>query len=196
MWPPPWAAGQHNGSYSITVSANGSSGEPLYREVEASSSDFVWRTGSYTINLRANNGSNPSFTTAPQNVVFSNTEQGGNNNNRYQYMGSRENTGSWLRPNYEYYSGSFTVTAPSNINEAVITSITMVYNGNNTSNQAVTVVGNISGSSTLSTKTSWTSPTDGDNTVTVTMACTNSNQYNARNQLTSVTVNYGYWDEP
>jgi hypothetical protein len=123
MWPPPWAASQHNGSYSITI-ANGSSGEPLYREVEASSSDFVWRTGSYTINLRANNGSN----------------------------------------------------------------------------QAVTVVGDISGSSTLSTKTSWTSSStgdgNGDNTVTVTMACTTSNQYNNRNRLTSVAVNYGYWAEP
>jgi hypothetical protein len=191
------AAGQHNGSYSITLSANGSNGEPLYREVEASSSDFVWRTGSYTINLRANNGSNPSFTTAPQNVVFSNTEQGGNNNNnRYQYMGYRESTGGWWSQSYDYYSGSFTVTAPSNFNEAVITSITMVYNGNNTSNQAVTVVGDVSGSSTLSTKTSWTSSSVGDNTVTVTMACTNSTQYNARNQLTSVTVNYGYFEEP
>ena len=75
----------------------------------------------------------------------------------------------------------------------------MVYNGNNTSQQAVTVVGDVSGSSTLSTKTSWTSSPSGagygDHTVTVTMACTNATQYNARNQLTSVTVNYGYWEE-
>ena len=72
-------------------------------------------------------------------------------------------------------------------------SINFFGDGNN-SNQAVTVVGDVSGSSTLATKTSWTSSTDGDNTVTVTMACTNANQYNARNQLTSVTVNYGYFE--
>ena len=195
------AAGQHNGSYSITLSANGSNGEPLYREVEANSTDFVWRTGSYTINLKTNNGSNPSFTTAPQNVVFSNTEQDYNYDYTagwvyYQLMGTR----SWRRPNYTYSSGSFVVTAPSNYDGARITGITMVYNGNNTSNQAVTVVGDISGSSTLSTKTSWaSSPSgagNGDNTVTVTMACTNATQYGARNELTSVTVNYGYWEEP
>ena len=152
------------------------------------------RTASYTINLKTSSGNNPSYTTAPQNVVFSNTVRAGSNNNYYQYMGTR--TGSMF--NRTYYSGQFVVTAPSNVNDARITSITMVYNGNNTSNQAVTVVGDVSGSSTLTTKTSWTSSStgdgNGDNTVTVTMACTNSTQYDARNQLTSVTVNYGYWD--
>lgn len=156
----------------------------------------VWRTGSYTINLKTDNGDEPSFTTAPQNVVFSNTVQGGNGNNRYQEMGYMENTGSWWRPNYIYYSGSFVVTAPSNYEDSRITRIDMAYNQ---SAQTVTVVGDVSGTSTLSTKTRWNSSSTGegggDNTVTVTMACTNSTQYNNRNQLTSITVYYGYWDD-
>ena len=69
----------------------------------------------------------------------------------------------------------------------------------NQSAQTVTVVGDVSGTSTLSTKTRWNSSStgegNGDTTVTVTMACTTSNQYNNRNQLTSITVYYGYWDE-
>ena len=110
-------------------------------------------------------------------------------------MGNREYNWGW-----QYLSGSFTVTAPSNYEEARITSITMVYSGTNYQTQAVTVVGDVSGSSTLSTKTSWNSSStgegNGDNTVTVTMDCTSNNQYNNRNRLTSVTVNYGYWEEP
>ncbi|MBR0290814.1 MAG: hypothetical protein IJQ79_01625, partial [Bacteroidales bacterium] len=155
----------------------------------------VWRTGSYTINLKTDNGDEPSFTTAPQNVVFSNTVQGGNGNNRYQEMGYMENTGSWWRPNYIYYSGSFVVTAPSNYEDSRITRIDMAYNQ---SAQTVTVVGDVSGTSTLSTKTRWNSSSTGegggDNTVTVTMACTSNTQYNNRNQLTSITVYYGYWE--
>ena len=148
----------------------------------------VWRTGNYTINLKTNNGSEPSFTTAPQNVVFNNTEQGGSGNNRYQSMG----TSSW----FTYYSGSFTVNAPSNYEDSRITRIDMAYNQ---SAQAVTVDGDVSGSTTLSTKTRWNSSStgegNGDTTVTVTMACTSRTQYNNRNQLTSITVYYGYWDE-
>ncbi|MBQ6557309.1 MAG: hypothetical protein IJL86_07185, partial [Bacteroidales bacterium] len=151
----------------------------------------VWRTGNYTINLKTNNGDEPSFTTAPQNVVFSNTVQGGNGSNRYQAMGERSYNWGW-----NYYSGSFTVTAPSNYEDSRITRIDMAYNQ---SAQTVTVVGDVSGTSTLSTKTRWNSSStgegNGDTTVTVTMACTTSNQYNNRNQLTSITVYYGYWDE-
>jgi hypothetical protein len=188
-----FATTREGGTGSVTINAD------EYTPATLNFAPRVWRTASYTINLKTNNGSNPSFTTAPQNVVFSNTEQGGNGNNRYQQMGYRETTGgNWWNPSYAYYSGSFVVTAPTNVVDARITSITMVYNGNNTSTQAVTVVGDVSGSSTLTTKTSWTSSSTGDghgdNTVTVTMACTNSTQYGARNQLTSVTVNYGYWE--
>jgi hypothetical protein len=153
----------------------------------------VWRTGSYTINLKTDNGDEPSFTTAPQNVVFSNTEYVDNGSNGYLAMGTRSSDyWSW---NYSYYSGSFTVTAPSNYDDSRITRIDMAYNQ---SAQAVTVNGDVSGNSTLSTKTRWNSSStgegNGDTTVTVTMACTGRTQYNNRNQLTSITVYYGYWE--
>lgn len=185
-------AAEANSTSSVTLSSNWYSNAPVTNITRVA---LVWRTANYTINLKTSSGDNPSYTTAPQNVVFSNTVRDGSRNNYYQIMGNREYNWGW-----QYLSGSFTVTAPSNYEEARITSITMVYSGTNYQTQAVTVVGDVSGSSTLSTKTSWNSSStgegNGDNTVTVTMACTSNSQYNNRNRLTSVTVNYGYWEEP
>ena len=71
------AAGQHNGSYSITISANGSSGEPLYREVEASSTDYEQRIIS-TNNGNLSTGNNRSVTSNPVTITFSNIYANGN----------------------------------------------------------------------------------------------------------------------
>ena len=161
----------------------------------------IWKTGSYTIDLTSYvNYNTNSFTSGVQNVVFSNAEgyYSGNGNNRryFKAMGVRE--WDW---GFDYYSGSFTVNAPSSLEEARITGLTMAYftSGSTTYNQQnVTVTVGTSSTVLSSNKTTWTSSStgegNGDSTVTVTMSCNNSTQYDNRNRLTSLTVNYGYWD--
>lgn len=156
-----------------------------------------WVTDSYTIDFNNwNNYDQDRFTTQPQNVVFDEYtaggyEGGGWGNRRYwKYIGGYNNY---------YEDGSFTITAPHSLEDSRITGITMsYYSGYN--QQAVTVEGDVSRSRTLTgNKTSWSSTStgdgNGDNTVTVTMSCSSWNQYNNRNRLTSLTVNYGYWSE-
>ena len=156
-------------------------------------SDRRWVTDSYTITFDGNNYNTTSFTTSPQNVVFTNTE--GNNWTYYKLMGTRTLSG----PRYNYYNGSFTVTAPSSLTDSRITGIDLSYY--DTYNQrSVTVAGNVSSSSTLAgNKNSWTSSStedgNGDSTVTVTMSCTSDSEYRNRNRLTGITVYYGYWSE-
>ena len=154
---------------------------------------------SYIINLDNNNNSNTtSFTTSPQNVVFTNSERSyrgsGNNRHYYRLMGTRSLTWS----GYSYSSGYYTVTAPTAYNDSRIIGISMTYDdGQN--HQETTYTGN--GNTTLTgTKSAWgttnTSSTEevsGYNTVKVTMSCTSSGEYDDRNRISSVTVYYGYF---
>ena len=163
----------------------------------------TWHAASYTITLTtADNYDEDSFTTAPQNVVFTNAEgtyDGTWNRSNYRKtMGAR--TG-WFNPTYS--SGYYTVTAPAesgdNYIESRIVGVSQTYNGNY-SNRAVSYA---SGSTTLTggNKNSWgttntgliTSETTGYNQVVVTHSCTSNSEYSDRNRVASVTVYYGYY---
>ena len=164
----------------------------------------VWRAASYTINMNNNSNYNTtSFTTSPQNVVFTNSEGDyrGTYGNRtyYKLMGTRTNNGSWLNPNYSYSSGYFTVTAPpaASYDDSRIIGIALSYDDGQ-SNRAVTYLGD--GSTNLTgSKTAWgtTNTTSGEQsgyqTVRVTMSCTSASEYDDRNRISSLTVYYGYF---
>ena len=159
----------------------------------------VWHAASYTINLRTSTSN--SFTTAPQNVVLSNVETGGNNNNRYRAMGTREryyNFDIW-QYDYRYNNGTYVVTAPTGANyiDARIIGLANTYSNNiSTNTNAVTYT---SGSTTLgndkaswgTTNTSSTSEVSGYNSVTVSYACNGS--WDSRHRLTQIVVYYGYF---
>ena len=158
----------------------------------------VWHAASYTLSFTSNaNGNAASFTTSPQNVTFENFERGGtNNNNRYKSMGARNLTLS----GWNYSSGIITITAPSgqNYTDSVIIGVTMTYTGNNYDNNPVSYKGDnaaLSGGSQGSwgTTTTSTAEVTGYQTLVVTHACTNSDQYDSRNRLTGMTVYYGYY---
>ena len=157
-----------------------------------------WVTADYTITFNNGNYDDDSFTNQPQNIVFDEyTDGAGNNNNRYKVMGYREWISGIIFREYEYYNGSFTVTAP-NLDGARITGIDMSYyrSGNTTYNSRTVTV---SASGTLNTaKTQWRSSStgegNGESSLTVTMQCASENDYDNRNRLTSLTVYYGYWD--
>lgn len=184
-------------SSTVTVSSDVYENAPV-----ASVQRRRWVTADYTINIGNGNYNEREFTNQPQNVVFNEYTVGvSDNNNLYKLMGYRERRWALFIPYYEYYSGSFTVTAP-NLEGARVSGISMTYQtqGSTTYNsQTVTVEGNVSGSSTLSgSKTTWNSSSTGDGngetTVTVTMQCADADDYENRNRLTSLTVYYGYWD--
>ena len=65
------AAAQHTGSYSVTLSADGANGVPVYREVELNNSDFSQKTLS-TNSGNLNTGNNRSVSNSPVTVTFSN----------------------------------------------------------------------------------------------------------------------------
>lgn len=168
-----------------------------------------WVTDSYTIDLTTNaNYDRDNFTSGVQNVVFSNAEGDGYFNLR-KAMGARGN-GHWDGRDYvyDYYSGSFMVKAPTSLSDSKITGVEMSYYsatdmwGNTTiyNGRTVTVKGDVTTQSPLTgNKTIWSSSStgegNGDSSVTVTMSCTNRNEYDERNRLTSLTVYYGYWSE-
>lgn len=163
----------------------------------------VWHAESYTINM--NNSSNyntTSFTTSPQNVVFTNSEGDrrwtNSNWTYYKLMGTRTNNG-WIIPNYSYSSGYFTVTAPpaASYDDSRIIGIALSYDDGQ-SNRAVTYLGdgstNLTGSKTVWGTTNTTSgEQSGYQTVRVTMSCTSASEYDDRNRISSLTVYYGYY---
>lgn len=165
----------------------------------------IWHAASYSININSSNYNTNSFTTSPQNVVFTNSSGGnrGNGNNRiyYKLMGTRSL--SW--GSYSYSSGYFTVTAPpsNSYDGSRLIGISITYDDNQY-NRPVTYLGD--GSTTLTgtkdawgtTNTSSTNEISGYNTVRVTMSCTSKNEYDDRNRISSLTVYYGYftWENP
>lgn len=158
-----------------------------------------WVTGSYTINLAQNRNTNTFNDNASGiRVQFTNTQAGGNNNNGYKSMGDREEYG-FIITRYTYESGTFNVSIQNSPLEGIkITGMSMSYR-NGYAQQQVTVEGDVSGSSSRAGMTTWSSFStgdgNGDKSLDVTMDCTNENQYNNRNRLYSLTVNYGYWTE-
>ena len=75
----------------------------------------------------------------------------------------------------------------------------MAYSDNNHNDRNVTVTGDVSTTAQTSAgMTSWNTATagagNGDTQVKVVMSCSNEDEYDYRNRLTSLIVYYGYWD--
>ena len=147
-------------------------------------------TGTYTLAL--NNSDNYNTDSFTQNnsgtrIVFENSEGYRTLNwGRYTYLGKYLGYGDWYYN--EYYDGSITITAPTGGNRVngKITKITITYyNDQNT--QTVTY----NPTATSSSKTQWTGSAD---TVTITMACSSYNQYQSRNVVSNIAVEYEYDD--
>ena len=135
------AAGQHNGSYSITLSANGSNGQPLYREVELNSTDFEQRIIS-TNSVNLSTGTNRTVTSNPVAITFSNIYR---NNNQY------------VRP---ASNSTITVNAGS---DRTIYSVEITFTGTNYTYNYTTTVGE---SSLNGTVWSWIGESAGSLTIT------------------------------
>ncbi len=172
----------------------------------------TWHAASYTVDLNTkaayDNNKNGSFTTSPQNVVFTNSSANRDRNSGpwWRTMGARDNrhwdwdTYSFV---YDYSSGYYTVTAPAesedNCIESRIVGVSQTYNDNY--NRRAVSVSYAGGSTTLTegkdrwgtTDTNFTSETTGYNQVVVTHSCTSENEYDDRNRVASVTVYYGYY---
>lgn len=192
-------AGDAPGTATITASAGGKTASTTVTVVNR-----IWKTGSYTMTYTSrDNADRNTFNDNDSGirVVFDNFERGGSGNERYKLMGTRTGN-NWY--NYQYHNGQFVVSIPnSSLDGIKITGIEMTYTGTNYDNRTVTVAGDVSTTPQSSVgMSSWTSASsgdgNGDNTVTVTMACGNATEYgnngDGRNRLTRVIIHYGYWE--
>lgn len=71
------ATAQHTGSYSVTLSADGDNGVPVYRETELNNTVFAQKTIS-TTSSNLSTGDNRSVTNNPVTITFSNIYRNGN----------------------------------------------------------------------------------------------------------------------
>lgn len=158
------------------------------------SKPLVHHTGTYSLALNTQQNYNTnSFTqnTTGTKIDFTNCEgyrswmSGGYQYNG-KYIGNR--TGGGWGSSYAYNNGIITVTAPTGgqrIN-GKITKITLTYFDNNNT-QTVTY----DPADASSTKTTWNGSAE---EVAITMACSNSTQYNSRNVVSNISVEYEYDD--
>lgn len=169
----------------------------------------VWTTGSYTITFNNSNYTTTSFTSSPQNVVFTNT----NGNRDYSY----DSDGDWVRRYSKvmgaysggYRSGYFTVTAPSgsSYQDAKVISVEVAYLNSydywgdlqgtyNEETVSVSADNNSTAGTLSSDKTTWTvaDSTDGAGAQSVVVTMNYDRYTDNRNRITSVKVTYGYWD--
>ncbi|MBO4340629.1 MAG: Ig-like domain-containing protein [Bacteroidales bacterium] len=148
----------------------------------------VWHSQSYTLTFDSSNYTTTSFTTNPQNIVFTDTEYG----SYYKLMGRR--TGFLI---YTYYSGKYTVTAPTGYDECRIIGLAHTYSGSYNTRTVTYRANNsvLSGTNAAwgTTNTSSVSEVAGYDSVEVTMNCTSSTDHSNRNRLQSITVYYGYF---
>ena len=135
------AAAQHTGTYSVTLSADGANGVPIYREVELNSTDYFQKTLS-TNNGNLSTGNNRSVSNSPVTVTFSNIYGNGNN---------------YVRPGRD---ATITVSVGSG---RTIYGVTINFTANNYTYNYTTTVGstNLSGSTWT-----WTGESDGSLVIT------------------------------
>ena len=164
------------GAYSIALNTSNLTDNPtLYAANSASGRYMVKRTGTYTVNVNTNN---TSYSGSGISVAFENATSS-TNNSGYKEMGSRSGSSWW---GYTYNDGIITVSSTTR----TITGITINYRSGYNS-QSVTY----SPAGTSSSKTRWTGSAS---SVEITMACSNSTQYNNRNRVYSLSIEYEYYE--
>lgn len=134
-------AGQHNGNYSVTLSADGANGVPVYREVELNSTDYEQRIIS-TNSSNLNTGNNRSVTINPVTITFSNIYANG---------------GQYVRPGRD---ATITVNAGSG---RTIYSVEITFTGTDYTYDYTTTVGE---SSLNGAVWSWSGESSGSLTIT------------------------------
>ncbi len=164
-----------SGAYGIALNTSNLTDNPtLYAANSASGQYKVRRTGTYNVNVNTNSNS---YSQNGISVAFqnANTQTG---NNGYKEMGSR----SWSFLSYNYNDGIITVSSTTR----TITGITITYR-NSANTQSVTY----SPAGTSSSKTNWTGSAS---SVDITMECSNATQYNNRNRVASLSIQYEYYE--